>query len=286
MVLNFLTLDWDYFFTASEELRQRCFQIYRTENAPAHQHIFSWAYSYYDFGEELLNIKIKPEAYDILKKIKLNRSAEVYICKSHTNAYHVFSSFLQKYRKTPRINLLNIDHHSDTLHEIKGLYSLQDTGVHCGNWLYCFMKQAKGNYWWVCDEDSEKIALPSSLKFCTDIKDAPLESLKWAAVLICRSDIWSPPHLDDEFTKIFMPYIQSTYSFVMDADIWQSRYPAIRKLADEIIEYPPEYSEKQRKECDDLKEVYLQHRKQVMDMIHRNQEKEKEIRKSHPELFK
>ena len=74
MVANLLTLDWDYFFTASEELRKRCFQIFYSEDIPDWQAQYSWGYSYYEFSKELLDIKVKPDIYAILDKIKLNRS--------------------------------------------------------------------------------------------------------------------------------------------------------------------------------------------------------------------
>ena len=285
MVVNLLTLDWDYFFTASEEIRKRCFQIFWYENIPLQQALYSWGFSYYDYGEELLDIKVKPEIYDILDKIKLNRSAVVYICNSHTNAYYQFSSFLRKYRKNPRLNLLNVDHHSDTLHEIKGLTGPMDKEVHCGNWLYRFIKENKGNYCWLGNEDSEKIALPSSLKFCTDVKSSRLESFTWDALLICRSDVWSPPHLDDEFTKIFKAYVDGKNAIVLDDEVWNSRYPFVSDIAHSIKEPPADLDEEARKNAQVMKEQFLAIREQFMKDLRINQEMEKIIRKSHPELF-
>lgn len=286
MVLNLLTLDWDFFFTASEEVRKRCFQIYWAEDVPQDVVQFAWAMSYCDFADELLDIKVKPETYEILHKIKLKRSAPVVICRTHEHAYYFFSRMLRDYRKTPRLNLLNMDHHSDTLHEIKGLTGPMEKGVHCGNWLYCFMQEAKGNYYWLCNEDSVKIDLPPSMKFCTDIKDTPLDSLAWDAVLICRSDIWSPPHLDDDFTKIFKSYIDGKYSSVIEPDIWQSRYPVIRDLAHDIKEPPADFPEDGRKMLQAKKNEYVAIRTSCWKSYRQSSVIEKFIKKFRPEIFK
>lgn len=52
---------------------------------------------------------------------------------------------------------------------------------------------------------------------------AVIDETPWDMLFVCRSDMWSLPHLDNEFTKIFKPLMDDKSGQVQKG-VWDSRY--------------------------------------------------------------
>ena len=68
-MLNILSIDWDYFFDATEDQRILLFPDDPNELFPDHAKKSIWA-SYYAKSEELEKIKVDPLIYKVVKAIK------------------------------------------------------------------------------------------------------------------------------------------------------------------------------------------------------------------------
>lgn len=236
-MLNILSIDWDYFFDATEDQRIFLFPDNPNELLPDHAKKRIWA-SYYAMSEEyaskvankpLEKIKVDPLIYKVVKAIK--NPLAFAVSESHTRAYYYIKDLLSN-ELEDCVNLLNIDYHHDCGGHDEGL-----PNVHCGNWLKRLMDEVDGTYVWLGRKDSDKCENIRKLKFISDYNAANIENTLWDMVFICRSDMWSPPHLDKEFTKIFKPLAETDFEeclyYAVEDGIWEDRYPDVAELVEE-----------------------------------------------------
>lgn len=257
-MINLLSIDWDYFFSMhSDAERMECFQSICTEDYDKRAINFAWTASYARYEDKLKSIKIIPEIRVVLDSIP--PSAVVYVCKSHRHAYEIFNRYV---RRKDKVNLLNIDHHPDAYK----VFNRREK-VHCGNWLGHFMAEhdVKGSvYRWLADEDASNLC-PENIQFYTDIEKTDIRSTPWNVVVIARSDIWTPPHLDEEFTNFFKPVLKNRKGkLITENGVWTSRYSEIFVDVVNILKNPEAkssfFSDDERA---DLKRKYLQYLEMV-----------------------
>ena len=76
--------------------------------------------------------------------------------------------------------------------------------VNCGNWVRELLKvRPNMKYYWIKREDSETTLLGGDeIPESSILPFDRLKELDFDYVYICRSDIWSPPHLDSKFDFI------------------------------------------------------------------------------------
>lgn len=232
--MNLLSIDWDYFFDASSAVRMECFQPVASEDYGDNFTMFAWAACYGEHGERLTGIGVKPVLADVLRLVP--ETAPLYIYRSHLHAYDVFSKFA---RKKDRITLLHIDEHPDTTQD-------GSKNLHCGNWLLRFMAShtnRDNRFVWLSN-GAYTGDCPKNLEVCTSIDGTGLSDIRWDAVYIARSDVWSPPHLDSSFIKAFRPLFEDRKSKrFAETGVWQDRYTygfeaVVKELQQPVIEDP------------------------------------------------
>ena len=197
--LNVLSMDWDYFIDADGETRLMHFPDVPSENYSQSLQNIIWMNRYAD-DETLAKIGCKQHVASAFLKAMKNVPFVV-VAESLACIYQfVVGKMRECHRK--RVNLLNIDFHSDWRRDTEN--------VDCGNWLSMLMAQYKGTYRWLRWEDSYLDSrIPKTLEHYTSEVRALREISRtaWDVLFICRSDMWSPPHLDEYFTKVFKPII-------------------------------------------------------------------------------
>ena len=210
-MLNVLSIDWDYFVEADAVYRGTYFPDIPNEKYSESLQNHIWA-SRYAEHPGLGNIGISPLA----SRFATQMSSVPYICvcDSHKWAYPLIVRTLRE-RGEKRVNLLNVDFHHDCRKDIKEL--------DCGNWLSILMNDCKGRYRWFGRKDSYRTGKPKHLEALTDYASCHITDTAWDILFICRSDMWSPPHLDDRFAQAFKPLTANKDGLVQQG-IWKSRY--------------------------------------------------------------
>jgi len=215
-MFNVLSIDWDYFIDADGEYRVRHFPDIPNENYPKSIQDAIWT-SRYAEDDTLLRVGIKSSIYELVER--LDYIPYVCVCDSHKYAY-IFGVQRLLETKEKQFNFLNIDFHSDCRED----YGKLD----CGNWYSFLMKEYRGKWAWVGWPDSYKENKSRKLHF-TDVLDIDaIDRTTWDMLFICRSDMWSLPHLDNEFTHIFKPLIEGKDGQIQKG-IWNSRYDRLQK---------------------------------------------------------
>lgn len=191
--MKFLSIDFDFFQDVSEETVRR---YPDGIDLPTEATAIVWASRYAQYPE-LLDVKLKTEEYEQLLGLlkKQSRNSSVLIANSHKHIY----TYIKEVNKTSDIDIVNIDMHHDMFND--------NPEVDCGNWLGHIKKEYNASVRWIANPISLKVygfkkdELDEAEKIISySIKDIFNE--KFDAIFLCRSDTWTPPHLDSYFTVL------------------------------------------------------------------------------------
>lgn len=197
-----LSVDWDYFIDASALDRNMLFPDGGNENLSSLVQDIIWAnrYAYKDHnedGKKISEIGIKSLECELLIKLLQEQDSNIPICfaESHSDIYH----FLTKVsNERDRFDITNIDYHHD--------FYNTGSNLNCGNWLRILNKYNKlSKITWVCQEDSDMDAIDKTKDLLNLSKTFSISEIgvrKYDCVFICRSGMWSPPHLDKHFNYL------------------------------------------------------------------------------------
>ena len=186
---SILSLDFDYFPVVTSDLISKCYPD-PLDLSPQLSELV-WASKYAQFSEELLQIEVNMEEISIAKQIlsRQNKEIPVMIALSHVSIYN-FIHQLQQGGKP--LNIVNADTHHD--------YFNDNPQVDCGNWLSFIMEEYPKSKWeWVVNPISLDTYDAHELQPYVKESLKELENRQFDAIFLCRSDNWSPPHLDTAF---------------------------------------------------------------------------------------
>lgn len=195
---RFLSIDWDFFIGATDVQRALLFPDGGNENMPDSLKNYIWDSHYR--CPELSSIKVSDD-YKYLLKFCRDFSGKCMISDSHKFAY----DFIME-NTTPRekFNVYNIDFHHDLYN-----YRSGDEKVNCGNWA-TVLREERPNmvYNWVKCEDSDLMTtggekVDSYILDMWSFNDTFGKDISGSFdyLYLCRSAMWSPPHLDPKFVK-------------------------------------------------------------------------------------
>lgn len=198
---RFLTVDWDFFIDASAEDRELMFPDGGNENIPTSfaEYIWDSHYSYHDIDR--IGV-ILPYLSTVRHIFKLNSSlssqGKAFVSESHASIYGIIKSLVSS---DEEFEVYNIDFHHD-------LYDCSED-LNCGNWANFLIREFPNmSYCWIPREDSytrfsnRYSSSTTILSFNAFIIQANEFCNKFDGIHLCRSSMWSPPHLDEKFLKL------------------------------------------------------------------------------------
>lgn len=204
---KFLSVDWDYFVDASLEDRCYKFPDGGNEDLDFQLQNIVWRFRYNDHPEikkmglnedynSLMDILTKFLMYDSRNPIDSQYKILVGLAISHK---YIYQYILDRTQPDEEFEVYNVDFHHD-------MYYYRDprNPLNCGNWVRELLKERPNmKYYWIKREDSE-IALLGGEEIPKEMI-VPFKDLidkDFDYIFMCRSDIWSPPHLDKTFNII------------------------------------------------------------------------------------
>ena len=219
-----LSIDWDYFINATHQQRYMLFPDGGNENLNKELQNFVWGIRYQD-SKELESIGILKNEYNDIHNI-LNRFSEPphYTTDKHKKEMLVtvshkwaFNFIKERTKRHEEFEVYNIDFHHD-------MYSVGGE-VDCGNWVNHLLKQRpRMKYFWIKREDSD-----DTDRRYNSCSFESLKELDFDYVFLCRSDCWSPPHLDMYFETLYA-FVMRNMSVMVDKDI--TPYRGVHKLTE------------------------------------------------------
>lgn len=258
-----LSIDWDYLVNATMKERVEMFPDGGSEKLPEVISRIVWS-TRYASCPQLKDIGVDVDAMDILKEFisKNCFNAPIIVSDSHGS---IWDAILRYKPKDSLIDVINVDFHHD-------MY-VNDMGyVDCGNWVNCLfetrtqhenrkLKNANNHYYWVAREDSEDSITEECQRLNYMVKKdinflKTLDDFECDLLFICRSGIWSPPHLDEEFMNFYdwcIDNTSDTQPCSVNDEVSCSRYTQEMK---KDIQGQIEIFSEIRKECNNGKNLY------------------------------
>ena len=193
---RFLSIDWDFFIDATDVQRFMMFPDGGNENLSTSLRDYIWDTHYRN--PELEKIKVTSN-YKYLLNICKTFKGEAFVADSHKWAYDFIMNNTEPYEE---FEVYNIDFHHD-------LYNYQTRGgeVNCGNWGTILRRDRPNvKYKWVACETSDKMSGDDII----DVETYTMEEFRnlfrdisedFGFLFMCRSAVWSPPHLDNKFVR-------------------------------------------------------------------------------------
>lgn len=200
---RFLSIDWDFFVDATAVQRALLFPDGGNENWQTDLRKFIWDSRYRD--PDLEKIGVNKETYDGLITICKDFYGRCFVADSHRHAY----DFIMEHTFfDEEFEVYNIDFHHDLYN-----YRSADERVNCGNWG-TILREDRPNmkYVWVKCEDSDTMTIGDVEVDVDTIDFKEFSKLflnktgrgigsHFDHLYLCRSAMWSPPHLDEFFIK-------------------------------------------------------------------------------------
>lgn len=200
--MKILSIDWDYFIGATALERAALMPDGGNENIPQAFQNAIWVSHYIPDANPVIkgcrrslkDIPIRRQELIDLRTLlaaTVTKKTRVYIAESHADIFNPLKAITREF--TEEFELINIDHHHDCWR-----YGEDSCPVDCGNWLAKVIEQSHDNAHvsWVSNPDSEGWELG-------DLNPKTMRQIghyqKFDMVFLCRSGMWSLPHLDKYF---------------------------------------------------------------------------------------
>jgi len=192
--MKILSIDFDYFQNVTKEILRDYPDGIDLGTSLSK---IVWAVRYVEGNpakKRVESVTLNQDLFDnVMNVLSKQRSCiPVMIHQSHIDAYDFICEQAEE-NDINEIKLFNIDFHHDIVNECKTL--------DCGNWI-SHLKEAypKTEVTWLARELSlEAYGLQDSIKSLIELSLDKIQNMQFDAIFICRSDSWSPPHLDIHF---------------------------------------------------------------------------------------
>lgn len=256
--LKILSIDWDYFIDASADERAWMFPDGGNENLPPSLQSVIWANHYGQFPQPTTatecqeaiqnnykNLEEIDVRYDEIYKLaqviySIEKPPMIYVAESHKEIASVFAQHWNSGQYSS-VKIVNIDFHSD-------MYDNDPEYINCGNWFFHiisrigkvnpFAQNAEhryNEYLWVHNPDSsltEGYDIPTFIAPYVELQngiDPELLKDEYDVIFICKSSMWSPPHLDELLINALTPLKDEHMAYEFDDDVLINRMDNVRK---------------------------------------------------------
>ena len=239
MKLNVLSIDWDYFIDATYDERIMNFPDGGNEAISSGVSNYVWSMRYGDtriqrdagyIDRAIEDMYIRVDELDIVKRALLNvkPSTRIVFADSHADIYEFVTG--RQDEACRQFNIFNIDHHSDC-------YNIGEE-LNCGNWVNRLDDNNYiSKYVWIKNEDSGEEKINTTLKNCKTRETSNISTIDnviWDYIFICRSSVWSPPHLDKHFNELYH-FIAIKLCKHCDPDFFVDRYTSMKKEIEDYV---------------------------------------------------
>lgn len=204
-----LSIDFDYFQCVSPSVIVNNYPDGHDLSTKVSTFVWQSLYGNKSDHDNLLDVTINKEELQLAKHIILgqkNPYTPCYVCNSHVNIYNAIKTTFEAVQGTlgkdgfSSIHIYNVDMHHDMFND--------NPKLDCGNWVSHVAKDFPnvGITWIANPISKEMYGFDETDKPAFDLIENSLKKYKdmqFDLVFLCRSDIWSAPHLDKYFNHLF-----------------------------------------------------------------------------------
>lgn len=229
-----LSIDFDFFQKVSKNTLQTCYPDGIDVSTQLSKYTWAGYYTNMKTAKPLSEVKIDTDKLDQMKDIltKCTSAKDIKIANSHLVIYEFIHELMEKY-KSSYLDIINVDMHHDLMND--------NINVDCGNWLGRIAEEYDTRIRWVANPISKEMFGLDDERFSVIGTDLNIiNPTNVDAIFLCRSDNWTPPHLDKDFNNLF-EHIKTEFvgnkhcSVVAETCVMQERdMKAELKMAEEV----------------------------------------------------
>ena len=194
--MKILSIDYDYFQKADKDTLRRCYPDGVDLPPELSQAVWAAHYAVQKQKDLLDRVVLNEEEFSLAKEIILAQRADIPVMMTCSHK-HIYDFAHRLADTNERLEVVNVDMHHDFFND--------NPQVDCGNWVGFLHKEYKHfKFGWVAnpagldvygfEQEETDLAIKTSLK--------GIQDKQFDALFLCRSDIWSVPHLDYGFEEL------------------------------------------------------------------------------------
>ena len=140
--------------------------------------------------------KENSDLYNRLKGFIHKFKHSISFAESHKEIYPHLEAILEN-DPNDTLEIVNVDFHHD-------MYHYGGDTLNCGNWARLITEKypERVKYVWVGREDSETELITGDIVEMSPLTLKEVLEGDFDYLFVCRSDAWSPPHLDEHFKEL------------------------------------------------------------------------------------
>lgn len=196
--LNVLSVDFDYF----QKVDRDTLGYYPDgHDFGTEMSKFIWAGHYANpiESKEILKVEVDTDKIDFIKRVisdVYDIGTRTMICNSHRYAYDFINMVYEEEGFDEGVDIYNVDMHHDLFNN--------NPKVDCGNWISHVLDDIPNStVTWIANPISkEAYGMDSDRFYMVSENLEDIEYIDFDAIFLCRSDIWTPPHLDSYFKDL------------------------------------------------------------------------------------
>lgn len=240
--MKVLSVDFDYFQNATPNI----LMTYPDgKDLPTYLTMMTWMTHYASDYDKLMSVTIDKEHFEQIKSILHNQKLKT-PCMAVQSHIHIYDFIKDHFAKGnyDGCRIVNVDMHHDCFND--------NPEIDCGNWVSHIMNDIPDcQVSWIANKSSEETYGLKSLKNVVSYDFDAIMKAKFDLIFLCRSDTWTPPHLDPYFDELYHILIDNFDSTMVDSQITEPRdFEEIKTNANEY-----------RKQIEQLRELNKQAQK-------------------------
>lgn len=200
--MNVLSIDFDYFQNVTKDVLY-AYPDGVDNNTELSEFVWGGIYGGIN-ADKIKKVTIRKDEINLMKQIFSNQKKQmpVMITNSHKHIY----DFIHQYADTNEpLRLINIDMHHDMFNDNA---EREIPVLDCGNWVTFIVNEYKTDFTWIANPVSseifglDKIDTEENIDRMIPLSVNCIKNMQFDAIFMCRSDTWTPPHLDRYFSEL------------------------------------------------------------------------------------
>lgn len=221
--MQILSIDYDYFQKATIDTLKKHYPDGVDLSTELSEIVWSTHYANPRSAKPLKEVEVNWDELELMKEILENQKPDlpVMIANSHVHIY----DFIHKHCIDDKPLISNVDMHHDMFNN--------NPQLDCGNWISHIQEDYGGKnvgLRWIsnpvsCEvfglKEESQMEHEGQKVFPTSV--SCLSDMQFDIVFLCRSDTWTPPHLDEGFNELVQTCINHFDKVIIEESVKEPR---------------------------------------------------------------
>lgn len=221
--MNILSIDFDFFQNVTLDVLG-AYPDGVDNTTELSEFIWGEIYSGID-ADKIKQVTIRKDEINLIKQIFLKQKKKIPVMVTNSHK-HIYDFIHEHADINEPLKLVNIDMHHDMFNNNA---ELETPVLDCGNWVTFITNEYKTDFSWIANPVSSEMFGLNNVDAGEDIdRLIPLsvdciKNIQFDAIFMCRSDTWTPPHLDRYFSELCSCLLKKFGTVYAEQNIFEPR---------------------------------------------------------------